>query len=154
MSFRFKEKDRIIKYFETEMGLNNVKINKIIKDIEEIENNKTTNNDYDSFGCYECLICESDYKVSSCSYCGENMCGDCAKYCKECKSSICSNCFIKDCPICYDVCDLCDRHEKKLIPRSIRSRDDSIYYFDICSDCNKSDETQYKLEIKVYDYYS
>lgn len=153
MSFRFKEKDKIVKYFETEMGLNNVKINKIIKDLEEIENNKIINNND-----YECSICEGEQiQLDKCKYCTANICSSCFapcyKICNECENRICLNCFIKDCPICYDMCYLCDKHEKNLIKRSIRSCDDTTYYFDICSDCNKSDKTQYKLEIKVYDYY-
>jgi len=107
MSFRFKEKDKIVKYFETEMGLNNVKINKIIKDIEEIENNKITNNDN------ECSICEEErIKLNKCKYCTAIICSSCYEICNECRNRICHNCLSTYCPICYDICDLCNQHEK------------------------------------------
>jgi hypothetical protein len=144
MSFQFKYKNKIINYLETELGLNTYKINKIIKDIEKIENNNTTNN------TMECSICKVECRLIECSYCEEKICAFCYNLCKECNKKLCQNCFSKYCPICYDLCNICNNYDENgLTKRSIRGGDDSTYYFNICSVCNNLENIRDLLGIKA-----
>jgi hypothetical protein len=168
MAFKFKNMKKIINYLEKELGLNSYKINKVITDIEEIENNKTTNNDT------TCSICACQYRLIECSYCEEKVCAACYNLCKECNKKLCDNCLSTYCPICFDlcgnyenklikrsvrdgddstyyfnICDLCGSYENKLIKHSVRGGDDSTYYFNICKDCNNLKDIKNKLEIKI-----
>lgn len=142
MSFRFKNKEIIINYFENEMGLNKPKINKIIEDIEKIENNNITNVKTNENQCY---FCRTNYRLKECKYCDKNICAECYTICAECKNIICDKCIKSKCPICYDKCDLCSNYKQNLIQRSIIGSDDSTYYYDICEGCNDLKNIKEKL---------
>ena len=146
MSFHFKNKEKLTKYLDTELGLNTYKINKVITDIEKIESNKTTNNGT------TCSICACEYRLIECSYCKEKVCAACYNLCKECNKKLCDNCLSTYCPICFDLCDLCGNYENELIKHSVRGGDDSTYYFNICLYCNNLKDIRNKLEIKVAEY--
>lgn len=98
MSFQFKYINQIKKYLELELGLNENKINKIITEIENIENNKVKKKNI-------CCYCEEETRhLEKCVHCKEKICSACYEICNICRNIFCYNCIL-DGGYCVNSCN-------------------------------------------------